>query len=144
MKGSNRAIAGGGYHHIAMRASDFDASVRFYVDGLGFTRTIAWGEADGRAVMLDTGDGNYLEVFAGGTRVSEPPPAKPPAGVLFHLALRTDDCDAAVARARKAGARITVEPKDVDIPSSPVTKVRIAFCTGPDGETIEFFQNATT
>jgi glyoxylase I family protein len=144
MKGTNHAIAGGGFHHIALRASSLDASVRFYVDGLGFTEKVAWGQGDGRAVMLDTGDGNYLEVFAGGTRAAEPLPAKPPAGVLFHLALRTDDCDAAVARARKAGARITVEPKDVDLQSVPVTRARIAFCTGPDGETIEFFQNATT
>jgi glyoxylase I family protein len=151
MKGTNRAISGGGFHHIAMRASDLDASVRFYVDGLGFTEKVAWGQGDGRAVMLDTGDGNYLEIFAGGARSAEggarsgePAPAKPAAGSVLHFALRTADCDAAVARVRAAGARITVEPKDVDIPSKPVTSVRIAFCTGPDGETIEFFQNATT
>jgi catechol 2,3-dioxygenase-like lactoylglutathione lyase family enzyme len=131
-----------------MRASDFDASVRFYVDGLGFAPRISWGQGDGRAVMLDTGDGNYLEIFAGGAKPAAPAPAqsqgKPAAGAVLHFALRTDDCDGAVARARKAGASVTVEPKDVDIPSTPVTKVRIAFCTGPDGETIEFFQNATT
>ena len=45
-------------------------------------------------------------------------------------------------QARKAGAEVTVEPKNVDIPSRPaVAPVRIAFCKGPDGEIIEFFQN---
>jgi glyoxylase I family protein len=144
MKGTNLAIGGGGFHHVAMRVSDFDASVRFYVEALGFKPRISWGEGDKRAVMLDTGDGNYLEVFAGGVRAAQAAPAKPPAGTVLHFALRTGNVDEAVARARRAGAAITVEPKDVDLQSAPVTKVRIAFCTGPDGETIEFFQSSTT
>jgi glyoxylase I family protein len=138
MPGTNSAIAGGGFHHVAIRSADFDRSVRFYTEGLGFRRKIAWGEGTGRAVMLDTGDGNYLEIFANGT------PGEKPEGCIVHFALRTGDCDRAVARARAAGARITVEPRDVLIPSDPPTAVRLAFCTGPDGEVIEFFQNTAT
>jgi glyoxylase I family protein len=138
----NEMIGGGGFHHIALKASNFDASLRFYVDGLGFVPRLSWGQADGRAVMLDTGDGDYLEIFAGGQRVGAPAPEG--AGSLLHIALRTNDCDAATARARQAGAKITVEPKDVDIPTDPVTHVRLSFFTGPDGETIELFQNTTT
>ena len=133
MKGRNKAIGGGGFHHVAMKAADFDACVRFYTQALGFTEAVRWGEGDGRAVMLDTGDGNYLEVFAGG---------KPGAGegAIVHFALRTSDAAAALGRARAAGAQVTMEPTDVDIPSRPVKPVRIAFCKGPDGEVIEFFQ----
>ena len=88
--------------------------------------------------MLDTGDGNYIELFAGGSK--EPKPE----GVILHFALRTDNCDAALERARAAGMQVTMEPKDVEIPSTPPTPVRIAFCKGPDGEVIEFFQNDRT
>ena len=138
MPGTNEAL-GGGFHHIAMKAHDFDASVKFYTEALGFTEKISWGEGDGRAVMLDTGDGNYLEIFAGGT--DEPKPE----GAVLHFALRTTDTDAAVEHVRAAGAEVTVEPKDVDIPSRPHnTPVRLAFCKGPDGEIIEFFQNEVT
>mgnify|MGYP000053010412 CR=1 FL=1 len=43
------------------------------------------------------------------------------------------------------GAEVTMEPKSLNIPSEPSeTPVRIAFCKGPDGEIIEFFQNETT
>ena len=139
MSGQNAAIGGGGFHHIAMRAHDFDATVKFYTEALGFKEKIAWGEGDKRAIMLDTGDGNYLEVFAGGS--DEPKPE----GAVVHFALRTNDCDTAIERARAAGAEVTVEPKDVEIPSRPQPlPVRIAFCKGPDGEIIEFFQNDLT
>jgi glyoxylase I family protein len=134
MKGKNKKIGGGGFHHVAMKARDFDASVRFYTEGLGFRKVLSWGEGDKRAVMLDTGDGACLEIFAGG------PPEPRPEGAVVHFALRSSDPDAAIQCARQAGAVVTMEPKDVDIPSNPPTPVRIAFCKGPDGEVIEFFK----
>ena len=138
MAGKNAVIGGGGFHHVAIRVADFDAAVKFYTDALGFTTKITWGEGDGRAIMLDAGDGNYMEIFAGG---KEPKPE----GSILHFALRTSDCDAALNRARAAGAVVTMEPKSIDIQSKPhVTPVRIAFCKGPAGEIIEFFQNELT
>jgi glyoxylase I family protein len=121
-----------------MRVSDFDASVWFYTQVLGMTERVCWGEGSKRAIMLDTGDGNYIELFAGGSK--EPRPE----GMILHFALRTDNCDAALERARAAGMQVTMEPKNVEIPSIPPTPVRIAFCKGPDGEVIEFFQNDRT
>ena len=139
MPNRNTTIGGGGFHHVAIRAYDWDKSVKFYMEALGFEEKIRWGEGPERGIMLDTGDGNYLEIFANGS--GEPKPE----GCIIHFALRTDDCDAAVERARAAGAAITTEPKDVVIQSKPKpTPVRLAFCKGPDGEIIEFFQNTTT
>lgn len=134
MAGQNKKIGGGGFHHVAMRVADFEKSVKFYTEGLGFKAALSWGEGNGRAVMLDTGDGNCLELFAGGT------PGGKPEGVLLHMAFRTDNCDNALEQAVAAGAVVTAEPADVDIKSDPVTPVRIAFCKGPDGELLEFFQ----
>ena|SRR5215204_678732 len=142
MANTNSTIGGGGFHHVAIRAGDFDASVRFYTEALGFVEKIRWGEGDKRAVMLDTGDGNYLEIFSG-RRSSLPPDASEPP--ILHFAIRTHNTDAAITRARAAGAEVTIEPKDVVIDSTPgPTPVRLAFCKGPDGEVIEFFQNETT
>jgi glyoxylase I family protein len=138
MAGKNAVLGGGGFHHLAMKVKDFEGAVKFY-KALGFTEKIAWGEGPGRAVMLDTGDGNYLEIFAGGS--GEPKPE----GAMLHFALRTSNCDAALACARAAGAQVTMEPKSLEIPSLPArTPVRIAFCQGPAGEVIEFFQNELT
>jgi glyoxylase I family protein len=138
-QGTNEALGGGGFHHVAVRVHDFDAAMRFYTEVLGFREKITWGEGDGRAVMLDTGDGNYLEVFAGG-------PAEPkPDGPILHIALRTTNVDGVIERVRAAGGKVTVEPKDVVIQSRPQpTPVRLAFFRGPAGEEFELFQNTTT
>lgn len=139
MAGSNTAIGGGGFHHVAIRVNDFDASVKFYTEALGFTEKISWGKDSGRAIMLDTGDENYLEIFANGEEGSKPE------GAIIHFAIRTNDVDGAIERVRSAGAEVTVEPKDIEIKSRPQpTLVRLAFFKGPDGEIIELFDNETT
>lgn len=127
-----------GFHHVALRVRDFDATLLLYQDGFGFVRRFGWGEGDSRAAMLDTGDGNYLEVFAGSKR---PAGEDAPEGALLHLALRTPDVDAAYARAVAAGARPQSAPQDVVINGDFAAPVRLAFVVGLDGEVIEFFQN---
>ena len=133
MKSTNTTVTGCGFHHLALKVRNFEKSHRFYTVGLGFHESFAWGEGDNRAAMLDFGDGNYLEIYAGGLKEKTE-------DAMLHFALRTSDCDGAVKAAQELGAEITVTPKDVDIPSSPVQRVRIAFLKGPDGEIVEFFQ----
>ncbi len=140
---TNDILGGGGLHHVAIRARDFDRSVSFYTDVLGFRTKIAWGEPPKRAAMLDTGDGNYLEIF------ERPEQAPPPdgEGAILHLAIRTADVDAATSRVREFGCEITTEPKDVAIRTTQgpnPTPVRIGFFKGPDGEIVELFQNELT
>ena len=123
-----------GFHHVAMRVKDLDAAVKFYSQVLGFPVVRAWGEGEKRGVMLDTGKGNCIELFANG------PDGERPDGHWAHLALSCTNTDAAIARVRAAGCTVTMEPADIDIPSSPAYPVRIAFFKGPAGEVIEFFQ----
>ena len=82
--------------------------------------------------MFDTGAG-LVEVFTDAE-------GQLPQGSIRHFALKTDDVDGCVKAVREAGYPITVEPKDIVIPSQPEFPVRVAFCNGPVGEEIEFFQ----
>ena len=122
-------------HHVSITVKDFDATVELYTQGFGFKKGVAWAKGDSdRAIMLDMGDGAFLEVFSG--RVDKPQTD----GIFAHIALASDDCDADFQRAVEAGAGIQTEPVNVSLPSEPPIPVRIAFCKGFDGELIEFFQ----
>jgi glyoxylase I family protein len=128
-----------GFHHIAIRVADFEAACAFYIDGLGFTLKAEWGEGNKRVALADSGNGNYVEIFAGGAG------GERPQGISEHLAFRVDDCNRAVAAAVSAGAAVTVETKDVTIEARPrPLPVRIAFVRTPTGEIVEFFQNELT
>lgn len=128
--GNNEVIGGGGFHHVAIRVFDFEATLRFYTEVLGFRERTRWGEGDRRGALLDTGDGNYLEVFAGGTEGAKPE------GAFLHVALRCGNVDETTERVRAAGQEVTVEPKTVQIGDFTV---RLSFFKGPDGELIELF-----
>ena len=136
----NEILKGSGFHHVAVRTHDWDASLKFWIEGLGFHKAIEWSEAPTRACMLDMGDGNYLELFEreklanieNSTEVEAP---------ILHFCLRTEDVDAATEKARAAGATITVEPVDPPVFTDKGLKIRISFFVGPGGEVCEFFQS---
>ena len=135
---SNKKIKGCGFHHVSMKVKDLEKSIKFYTEALGFVERVSWGETPKKIVLLDTGDGNYFEISQG------EPDQVWEEGIFRHIALRVDDCAAALIRARKAGAEVTVETRDVTLKSDPPIPIRIAFFKGPDGELIELFQNEHT
>lgn len=123
-----------GIHHVALKCdgtAEFEKTLHFYQDVLGLEPVRSWGEGENAGAMLSTGDG-LLEIFASGRKL--------PQGAIRHFALRTERVEDCVAAVRAAGYPITMEPKDIVIASNPPFPARIAFCTGPVGEEIEFFQ----
>lgn len=125
-----------GFHHTAIRSAAFDASVAFYTGTLGLRTKAAWGKKLERGILIDAGDGNYVEIF-------ERAGFAPAEGALLHFALRTDDCAAILEKVRAAGAEIILETKEVILDSNlgPLP-IKIAFFKGPSGELVELFENA--
>ena len=126
-----------GIHHVALKCNgtaEFEKTLVFYQNILGLELVRSWGEGEKAGAMLSTGDG-LLEVFASGEPL--------PQGTIRHFALRTERVDDCVAAVRSAGYPITVEPKNIVIAADPPFPARIAFCVGPVGEEIEFFQEKT-
>jgi catechol 2,3-dioxygenase-like lactoylglutathione lyase family enzyme len=137
-----------GFHHVAIRAIDFDATVKFYTEGLGFRIHFPFsvpGRID-RAAFLDAGDGRFVEIFGHTSTVQSEGRRRRPdedrtEGALLHFCLRVADTDAAYARAIACGANPRVEPVSRQLSADPLVQVRIAFITGPNGEVIEFMQS---
>src|ERR1700681_1619255 len=129
-----------GLHHVAIRAVDFDETIRFYTEVVGFNVHYRFSlpERIDRAAFLDAGDGRFVEVFGQGSTVQaegrrRQPNEEPTEGALLHFCLRVADVDASYTTALAAGTR--------QLGSEPLVEVRIAFVTGPNGEVIEFLQS---
>jgi len=122
------------FHHVGLKAADFDASRAFYA-ALGMREVLAWGEGERAIALFEIGNGGKIEIFANGGEDFSPN------GKWIHFALYADDVDAAYERALAAGAKPLTPPKTVELQSRPrLATIRVAFVYGPDGEQIEFFR----
>ncbi len=121
-------------HHIAIKAKgpkNYKRLFEFYHEILGLPVVRTWGEGENLGAMLDTGAG-MLEIFSNAPDILSE-------GALRHIAFAVENVDVCVEAVRRAGYEITMEPKDIVIASEPPFPARIAFCTGPVGESVEFF-----
>lgn len=94
--------------HTAINVSDLDAAVRFYSEVLGLV-------PDGRrSIPENHAEIAYVRDPVTGVRIEftrwEDRPTPRNGEELDHLAFEVEDLDAAVARARAAGARVAKEP----------------------------------
>ena len=120
-----------GIHHISMKTrsvEQYNKVVTFYKDILGLSVKREWAGG----VMFDTGAG-LIEIFTNGEEDL-------PKGTIRHIAFDVDDVNLCVKTVTEAGYEVFMGPKDIVIPSSPELHARMAFCYGPLGEEIEFFQ----
>lgn len=120
-----------GIHHVSMKCKnqeEYQKVVKFYNEILEIPVARTWSEG----IMFDTGDG-IIEVFNNGE-------GNGGRGVIRHFAFATDNVDECVKKIKQAGYSIFVEPKNVEIQSTPTFPIRVAFCYGPLGEEIELFQ----
>ena len=120
-----------GIHHVSMNCcnpEEYEKTIKFYKDVLGLEVARKWETG----IMFETGAG-HIEIFNN----AESPLEK---GMIRHFAFAVDDVDACVKAVIDAGYEVFLEPRDITIPSTPEFPARMAFCYGPLGEEIEFFQ----
>ena len=131
---ANDIITGMGFHHIGLKAADFEKSLAFY-KALGFKEIVRWGDAVKTIAMLDIGDGSRIELFSNGGD------EYPACGKWAHFAVKVDDVEEAFNIAVKAGGVPKIYPKVVPLESTPYKmSINIAFVYGPSGEELEFFK----
>ncbi|ADM97296.1 VOC family protein [Dickeya dadantii] len=121
-------------HHIAIIASDYERSKRFYCDVLGFTLQQEVYRAARDSWKGDLAlNGHYLiELFS-----FPSPPARvsrPEACGLRHLAFAVDDIEQAVTALNGAG--VDCEPVRTD----EYTGRRFTFFADPDGLPLELYE----
>ncbi len=120
-----------GVHHVALIASDYARSKRFYTEVLGLPVVHEQYRAERQSYKLDLQlpDGTQIELFS----FPSPParPSFPEARGLRHLALRVADMAASLRLLAAHG--VVTEPVRTD----PVTGASFTFIADPDGLPIE-------
>ena len=120
-----------GVHHIALKCQSdqqYEKAKDFYLNVIGLSLKREWAGG----TMIDTGAG-LMEIFkTGGDDRGQ--------GVIRHFALASDNVDEIVEKVKAAGYNVFIGPADIVIESDPPFPARMAFCFGPIGEEIEFFQ----
>ncbi len=115
--------------HIALRTSNLERSLEFYVK-LGIFEAFRLNHEDGRLMLvyLHIGEDRFLELFPGGDDNA------PRDTHFMHLCLRSSDLKADVARLEAEGVRIDVQPQ-LGLDNNWQAWVR-----DPDGNQIELME----
>jgi catechol 2,3-dioxygenase-like lactoylglutathione lyase family enzyme len=114
--------------HVVLTASDIDATIRFYVEGLG-AELIRFGDGR-RAIRVGTQKLNLHAVDA----LLEPHADHPRPGSLDICFVTRLDPDEVVARLQAAEVDIEVGPVPRTGAAGPIISV---YCRDPDGNLIE-------
>lgn len=121
-------------HHIAIIASDYERSRRFYAEVLALPVLHEVFRAERASWKCDLDAGNArIELFS--FAAPPPRPSRPEACGLRHLAFATPDIEVEIARL--AGFGVAVEPVRVD----PYTGRRFTFFADPDGLPLELYED---
>ena len=123
-----------GIHHVAVIASDYAVSKRFYTEVLGFPVIGEHYRADRQSWKLDLAlpGGAQLELFS--FPGAPPRVDRPEACGLRHLAFAVDDIDAVKEALETAGVGVEVVRVD------ETTGRRFAFFKDPDGLPLEIYE----
>ena len=123
-----------GIHHVAIIASDYPRSKRFYSEvlGLKILAEVYRQARDSWKLDLALPDGGQIELFSFPGAPARP--SYPEAQGLRHLAFRTTDLDAAVQSLTAQG--VVCEPVRVD----EYTGKRFTFFADPDDLPLELYE----
>jgi lactoylglutathione lyase len=122
-----------GLAHVAIKVTDLDRSLDFYINKLGFPEMLRLHKDDGSTwlVYLRITDDQYLEVFPGAENDRAP---GWDANGMNHMCLAVADIDAVIERIEAAGISLLLPLK------LAVDGNRQAWIEDPDGNRIELME----
>lgn len=124
-----------GVGHVAIKVTDLDRSLDYYVNKLGFAEMLRLKKDDGSVwlVYLRITDTQYLEVFPGAENDRAPGWN---ANGMNHMCLTVDDIDEVLAQVEAVGLTLLLPLK------TAIDGNRQAWLEDPDGNRIELMEMA--
>ncbi|MDM7859010.1 VOC family protein [Alteromonas sp. ASW11-36] len=123
-----------GIHHVAIIASDYQRSKRFYTHVLGcqIVDENYRPERDSYKLDLAIPGGGQIELFSFPDAPERP--SRPEAQGLRHLSFKVENLETAISQLKSH--HIEVEPIRID----PYTQCRFTFFQDPDGLPLELYE----
>ncbi|RYE39267.1 MAG: VOC family protein [Hyphomicrobiales bacterium] len=124
-----------GLGHVAIKVTDLDRSLDYYINTLGFPEMLRLHKDDGSVwlVYLRVTDTQYLEVFPGAENDRAPGWN---ANGMNHMCLTVDDIDSVLAQLAASGIELLLPLK------TAIDGNRQAWLEDPDGNRIELMEMA--
>lgn len=142
------------FSHFGLCVSDLDKALRFYCDGLGFTRGASFdvgnefrgaleveGEVAVKSVFISR-DGHNIELLCftlPGTQ-GEPSQSRNQLG-LTHMSLHVENFEAAAQQLIERGG-VRLESTTAEALNEDGSRLKLGFFADPDGNRIELMENA--
>ena len=121
--------------HLGVYTLDLDASLDFYVRGLGFQ--LAWrGIVPHRTGRLPVATLRLGSCTLELVRPADDARVRRPEGPIQHLALEVDDLDSTIVELEERGLSLDEEPEEIAYEGG----LRHCFIRGPSNERIELCQ----
>ncbi|MBE0341702.1 VOC family protein [Paenibacillus sp. 28ISP30-2] len=138
-----------GLAHVAIQAQDYQATIAFYTEVLGFKRGHHWSlpsfQIREASMLISPDQITCLEIFdndavipAQGKKASSEDEIAH--GALLHFAFYVDDVNQIYQKALAHGARTFVKPDQLTLGEPPLV-VKNAVIYSPNGEVIEFIED---
>ncbi|ALP37183.1 glyoxalase [Paenibacillus sp. IHB B 3084] len=138
-----------GLAHVAIQAQDYQATIAFYTEVLGFKRGHHWSlpsfQIREASMLISPDQRTCLEIFdndavipAQGKKASSEDEIAH--GALLHFAFYVDDVNEIYQKALAHGARTFVEPDQLTLGEPPLV-VKNAVIYSTNGEVIEFIED---
>jgi catechol 2,3-dioxygenase-like lactoylglutathione lyase family enzyme len=137
-----------GLAHIAIQARNYEDTLSFYTNALGFKVGHSWSlpafQITEACMLISPDQRTCIELFdpgaviaAEGERADSPEAVRH--GALLHFAFYVDNVDETYERALAHGAKPYVQPDWISLGEPPL-QVRNAVVHSPNGEVIEFLE----
>jgi len=138
-----------GLSHVAIQARDYQATITFYIEVLGFKLGHHWSlpsfQIKEASMLISPDQRTCIEIFdndamipAQGKKASSEEDIAH--GALLHLAFYVDNVDEMYQKALTHGAKAFIEPDSLSLGEPPLL-VRNAIIHSPNGEVIEFIED---
>ncbi len=113
-----------GVNHVGINVADFDATMKFYTEQMGFKKAFVVNDKDGKPTQ------GYIHVSRNTFLEIRPTAPGQPVGAITHVGIEVENINGVIARLKKSGVKVEESRPGINM-------ALISNATSPDGTRME-------